>query len=90
MILILRALASKPNTRHSSINCAHIKKYVLAKPYLDKTAAANTSILGILVEVDQKSKKQTSNISNFTVLNFEHIRTSHFGPKENFELPKHH
>ena len=35
-------------------------------------------------------KNRTSNIPNFRGSNFEHIRTSHLGPKPNFEPHEHH
>ena len=43
-----------------------------------------------LIEVDRTPKNWTSNTSNFRGSNFEHIPTSHFGPKLNFEPHKHH
>ena len=50
---------------------------MLAEPYLDKTAAANTSILGILVEVDRTSKNQSSkfedNSNNGSTFNDENV-----------------
>ena len=43
-----------------------------------------------LLEVERTSKNRTSNIPNLRGSNFEHIRTSHLGPKPNFEPLEHH
>ena len=43
-----------------------------------------------LLEVERTSKNQTSNIPNLRGSNFEHNRTSHLGPKPNFEPLEHH
>ena len=40
--------------------------------------------------MERTSKNRTSNIPNFRGSNFEHIRTSHLGPKPNFEPHEHH
>ena len=40
--------------------------------------------------MEQTSKNQTLNIPNLRGSNFEHIRTSHLGPKPNFEPLEHH
>ena len=42
------------------------------------------------LEVERTSKNRTSNIPNLRGSNFEHIRTSHLGPKPNFEPLEHH
>merc|ERR1712218_194477 len=51
-------------------------------------------ILGVrfdsVLEVERTSKNQTSNIPNLRGSNFEHIRTSHLGPKPNFKPLEHH
>ena len=40
--------------------------------------------------MERTSKNRTSNIPNLRGSNFEHIRTSHLGPKPNFEPLEHH
>ena len=40
--------------------------------------------------MERTSKNQTSNIPNLRGSNFEHNRTSHLGPKPNFEPLEHH
>ena len=49
-----------------------------------------TEFWHFLVEVERTSKNRTSNIPNLRGSNFEHIRTSHLGPKPNFEPLEHH
>ena len=46
--------------------------------------------IAFLIEVERTSKNRTSNIPNLRGSNFEHIRTSHLGPKPNFEPLEHH
>ena len=40
--------------------------------------------------MERTSKNRTLNIPNLRGSNFEHIRTSHLGPKPNFEPLEHH
>ena len=44
----------------------------------------------IFHEISLSAKNWTLNIPNLRESNFEHIRTSHLGPKPNFEPLKHH
>ena len=49
-----------------------------------------SSNLYLKLEVERTSKNRTSNIPNLRGSNFEHIQTSHLGPKPNFEPLEHH
>ena len=71
----------------TSYSSSILKRGILLQNVFDALLAI---IIQNKVEVDQTLKNRTLNILKLRGLNFEHIQTSHFGSKLNFEPHEHH